>query len=150
MFGLIPFNRKANDISVRNDPFNFVSAFDDFFSDSFMPAFFASSNAIKADVRETDKEYIIEADMPGVKKEDIRLELRDGVLTIGVEHNEQIDEKKENYIRKERRYGSYSRSFRLDGVRQENVTAKYNDGVLTVNLPKTEESKPDSHRIDIQ
>ena len=150
MFGLVPFNRRANNIAVRNDPFDLANVFDDFFSDSFMPAFFTSANPIKADVRETDKEFIVEADMPGVKKEDIRLDLRDGVLTIGVEHNEQTNEEKENYIRKERRYGSYSRTFHVDGVNQENVSAKYNDGVLTVNLPKVEEEKPKSHKIDIQ
>ena len=71
------------------------------------------------------------------------------MLTIGVEHNEQIDEKRENYIRKERRYGSYCRSFSVDGVKQENVKAKYSGGVLTVHLPKTEEEKPKTHRIDI-
>ena len=150
MFGLIPYNRRTNEIESRNDPFELGSVFDDFFNDPFMPAFFTSANPIKADIRETDKEYIIEADMPGVKKEDIRLELRDGVLTIGVEHNEQKDEKRENYIRKERKYGSYSRTFHTEGVNQEDVTAKYNDGVLTVNLPKTEESKPKSNRINIQ
>lgn len=150
MFGMIPFNRRTNEITTRNDQFDFNSFFDDFFSDSFMPAFFTPSHAIRADVRETDKEYIVEADMPGVKKDEIKLDLRDGVLTIGVEHNEQKDEKNDNYIRKERRYGSYCRSFRVDGVDQEKVSAKYNDGVLTVNLPKQEETKPETHRIDIQ
>lgn len=150
MFGLVPFSRRTNEMTTRNNPFDLMSVFDDFFNDSFAPAFFTSTHPIKADIRETDKEIVIEADMPGVKKEDIRLELRDGVLIIGVEHNEQVDEKKDNYIRKERRYGSYSRTFRVDGVRQENVTANYNDGVLTVNLPKTEEEKPKSHRIDVQ
>ncbi len=150
MFGMIPFNRRNNEITTRNDMFDLNNFFDDFFSDSFMPAVFTPTHAIKADVRETDKEYIVEADMPGVKKEDIKLDLRDGVLTIGVEHNEQKDEKRDNYIRKERRYGSYCRSFRVDGIDQEKVSAKYSDGVLTVNLPKQEEAKPESHRIDIQ
>lgn len=150
MFGLVPFNRRANEIATRNDPFDFVSIFDNFFNDSFTPGFFTATPSIKADIKETDKEIIIEADMPGVKKEDIKLDLRDGILTIGVEQNEQAEEKKENYIRKERRYGSYSRSFRVDNVKQENVSAKYNDGVLTVSLPKQEEEKPKSHRIDVQ
>ena len=150
MFGLVPFNRRTNSMETRNNPFDFVSIFDDFFNDSFTPAFFTSAHPIKADIRETEKEYVIEADMPGVKKEDIKLDLRDGVLTIGVEQNEQSEDKRENYIRKERRYGSYCRTFHVDGIQQENVTAKYNDGVLTVSLPKSEESKPKSHRIDIQ
>lgn len=150
MFGLVPFNRRANDISTRNDPFDFANVFDNFFSDAFTPAFFTAGSSIRADIRETDKEYVIEADMPGVRKEDIKLDLRDGVLTIGVEHKEQVDEKRDNYIRKERRYGSYCRSFSVDGINQEGVTAKYNDGVLTVTLPKAEETKPKTHRIDIQ
>ncbi len=150
MFGLIPYNRRTNSIATRNDPFDLVSVFDDFFNDSFTSGFFTSARTIKADIREMDKEFVIEADMPGVKKEDIKLELRDGVLTIGVEHNEQVDDKRENYIRKERRYGSYSRSFQVDGVRQEDVTAKYSDGVLTVNLPKSELGKVSTHKIAIQ
>jgi HSP20 family protein len=144
MFGLVPFNRRANDLTVKNDVFDL---FEDFFNEPF--GFVASAHPIKADVRETDREYIVEADMPGVRKEDIRLELYDGILTIGVEHNEQTDEQRENYIRKERRYGSCSRNFQVDGVKQEDVTAKYNDGVLTVNLPKSAEGKPKTHRIDI-
>jgi HSP20 family protein len=148
MFGLVPFSKKDG-ISTRNDFLDLNSFFDNFFTDSLTSGFFQASQPIKADIRETDKEYILEADMPGVKKEDIRLELRDGVLTVGVEHNEEADETRENYIRKERRYGSYSRSFQVDGVKQENVTAAYKDGVLTVNLPKTEETKPRTHRIDI-
>lgn len=144
MFGLVPFNRRSNDLTVKNDVFDL---FEDFFNEPF--GFFASAHPIKADVRETDKEYIVEADMPGVRKEDIRLELNDGILTVGVEHNEQTEENREDYIRKERRYGSYSRSFQVDGVKQEDVTAKYSDGVLSVNLPKSEERKPITHKIDI-
>lgn len=148
MFGLVPFNRR-NGMSVRDDFLDLNSFFDNFFNDSFTTGFFQASHPIKADIRETDKEYIIEADMPGVKKEDIRLELRDGILTVGVERNEVEEEKRESYIRKERRYGSYCRSFQVDGVKQENVTASYKDGVLVVNLPKSEEAKPRTHRIDI-
>ena len=150
MFGMIPFSRRTNELATRNDPFDLSNVFDNFFNDSFAPALFTAGNTIKADIRETEKEFIIEADMPGVKKEDIRLELKDGVLTLGVEHNEQVNEEKDNYIRKERRYGSYSRCFHVDGVKQENISAKYNDGVLIVNLPKAEEAKPKSHKIDIQ
>ena len=149
MFGLVPFRRKVNDLAARRDFFDLENFFEDFWSWPFTTGFVAAPHPIKADIKETDKEYIIEADLPGVRKEDIRLELKNDVLTIGVEHNEQIDEKRENYIRKERRYRSYCRSFRVDGVKHENVKAKYNDGVLTVHLPKTEEDKPKTHRIDI-
>lgn len=149
MFGLVPFSRRTSDLARRNNTFSLENFFDDFFDDSFTTGFFTTAHPIKADVRENDKEYIVEADMPGVRKEDIRLELKDGVLTLGVEHKEEVNEEKDNYIRKERKYGSYSRSFSVDGVEQENVYAKYNDGVLTVTLPKSEEVKPKTHRIDI-
>lgn len=149
MFGLVPFTRRNQGLTTRNSLFDFGSVFDEFFNEPFAAVPFTSTQAIKADVRETEKEFIIEADMPGVKKEDIKLELRDGILTVGVEHNEQIDEKQDNYIRKERRYGSYCRSFSVDGVKQEDVSAKYNDGVLTVTLPKAEEVKEKTHKIDI-
>jgi len=149
MFGLVPFRRRNDDLSIRS-PFDLVSAFDDFFNDMFTPAFFAPYNPIRADISETDKEYIIEADMPGARKEDIRIELKDDILTIGVEHKEENDIRKDNYVRRERRYGSYCRSFRVDGVNQEKVTASYKDGVLKVVLPKLVESKPNSRRIEIQ
>lgn len=147
MFGLVPFG-KGNRISSRSDFFDLDNVFDNFFNDAFA-GFFSAANPIRTDIRETDKEYIIEADMPGVRKEDIRLEIQDGVLTIGVEHNEHVDEKRDNYIRRERRYGSYCRSFRLDGIKQDQVSAKYNDGVLVVTLPKSEEVKNRARRIDI-
>ena len=147
MFGLVPFNRR-NSLSSGRDIRSIDSFFDNFFNDTFA-GFFTTVNPIRADIRETDKEYIIEADLPGVRKEDIRLELEDGILTLGVEQNEQINEESENYIRRERRYGSYCRSFRVDGVREDKVSAKYENGVLTVKLPKTEVSKPKSRRIDI-
>jgi HSP20 family protein len=136
MFGLVPYNRK--------------SIFDDFFSDSLMPGFFTAANPMKADIRETEKEYVIDAEIPGAKKEDIKLELRDDTLTIAVEHSEQVNDEKDNYIRKERRYSSYSRSFYLENVRNEDVAAKYNDGILTVTLPKSKETRENKHRIEIQ
>lgn len=147
MFGLVPFSR-GNMLSSRSDFFDLDNVFDNFFNDT-IAGFFTTANPIRTDIRETDKEYIIEADMPGVRKEDIRLEIEDGVLTIGVEHNEHVDEKRDNYIRRERRYGSYCRSFHLDGIKQDKVSAKYNDGVLVVTLPKSEESKDRARRIDI-
>lgn len=150
MFGLVPYNRRNNELAGRNGIFDFRNIFDDFFSDSFMPTFFTSANPMKADIRETEKDYVIDAEIPGAKKEDIRLELRDDTLTIAVEHNEEVNEEKDSYIRKERRYGSYSRSFYVENVRNEDVSAKYNDGILTVTLPKSKETRENKHKIDIQ
>jgi HSP20 family protein len=151
MFGLTPY-RRGRSLARRDDMMDVRSIFDDFFSDSFMPmpGFFSGGNPIKADIRETDKEYIIDAELPGVNKEDIKIDLRDDNLVISVERNEHINEERENYIRKERRYGSYSRGFYAENVKHDEVTAKYDKGVLTITLPKSSEVQSKKRRIDIQ
>lgn len=143
MFGIVPF--RSNKMQERGSLFDIDSMFGDFFNDSA----FMGLNGIKADVRENEKEFIIEAEIPGVKKEDIKLELKDDRLTISVEKNEETKEEKDNYIRRERRYGSCSRSFYVENVKHEDVSAKYENGILSVVLPKSEVKKIDS-RINIQ
>lgn len=152
MFGLTPYNRRNSDLTKRNDIWDIRSVFDSFFNDTFsaFPSFLSSAHPMRADIRETEKEYVVDAEIPGANKEDIKLELRDDVLTISVEHNEEVNEERDSYIRKERRYGSYCRSFYVDGVKNDAVTAKYNNGVLTITLPKEEGAKEHRHRIDIQ
>lgn len=149
MFGLTPY-RKSNLNLRRVDPFNNGSIFDDFFNDSLIPGFFMAENPIKTDIRETEKEYIVEAELPGVTKEDIKIDLRDDVLSIFVEQNKEVNEERENYIRRERKYGSYCRNFYVDNVDNEKVTARYDNGVLFVTLPKAKETKDKKSRIDIQ
>lgn len=150
MFGLTPYNKRGHGLAGRNDFFDMSSIFDSFFEDPFRSVFFSAGNPMKADIRETEKEYIIDAELPGIKKEDIKLDLRDDTLTISVEHNEQVNEEKDNYIRRERRFGSFCRSFYVENVKHENVTAKYNDGILTVNIPKAEAGQERNRKIDIQ
>lgn len=148
MFGLTPFNRRNNEIAKRSG--DFMDLFEDFFQDPFMTTPFGGMHPIRADIRETEKEYLIDAEIPGVKKEDIKLDLRDDVLTISVEHNEEVKEERDQFIRRERRHGSYARSFYVDGVKHEGVTAKYNDGVLNIRLLKQEGQGTDRYKIDIQ
>lgn len=150
MFGLTPWNRKGNEIARRSDPFDLRSVFDNFFDDAFLPSVFASAHPIKTDIRETEKEYVVEAEIPGASKEDIKLDLRDDMLTISVERNEQVNEENDRFIRRERRFGSYSRSFYVENVKHEGVTAKYENGILKVTLPKAEEGRERKHTIDIQ
>ncbi|NMB96122.1 MAG: Hsp20/alpha crystallin family protein [Clostridiaceae bacterium] len=156
MFGLTPY-RKNSSLRKR-DGFGEISDFiDNFFNDSIMSPFLSGVNFLrnefspmKADVRETEKEYVIDVEIPGAKKENINLDLRDDVLNVCVEQNEIVNEERENYIRKERRYGSYSRSFYVPDVKHEEITAKYKDGILTINLPKTDDVRKKSRKIDIQ
>ena len=148
MYGLIPFRRRNN---AHKGDWDLPSLVDDFFTegfDGFLPAFL-TRGGIKADVKETDKEYIVEAEIPGAEKEDIKLELDDNTLTISVERKQEEREERHNYIRRERRYGSFSRSFYIDNIKHEDVKAEYKNGILKVVLPKKEETRVNRKRIDI-
>lgn len=135
--------------------FNKLANNDDFFN-SFGRSFFNSwSNelrSLKSDIKETDKDYVIKIDMPGVDKKDIALNFKDDVLTVDAKRDSFDDESdsKGNMIASERDYGTYSRSYRLPKVDGKKITAKYEDGVLTVTLPKTKEEIDKNHSIDIQ
>lgn len=95
------------------------------------------------DIRETDEAYIVEADVPGIKKEDIKIEVNDDVLTIKGERKDEHEEKKKDYHRIERQYGSFRRSVSIPGgIKHDAVEAKFDDGVLRVTLPKREDAKP--------
>jgi len=146
MFGIVPF-RNNNKIQERGSLFDMDSMFSDFFNGSFVGL--AGANSIKADIKENEKEFIIDAEIPGANKEDIKLDLKDDRLTISIEKSEETKEEKDNYIRRERRYGSSSRSFYVENVKKEDVTAKYENGILSIVLPKSETKKA-NNRIDIQ
>lgn len=145
MFGIVPF--RNNNIQGRTSLFDIDSMFNDFFNEPFMGIVGASS--IKADIKENENEFVIDAEIPGVVKEDIKLDLKNDRLTISVERTEESKEEKNNYIRRERRYGSTSRSFFVQNVKTEDVSAKYENGILTIVLPKSETKKLSS-RIEIQ
>jgi HSP20 family protein len=103
------------------------------------------------DVKETDKEIIIEAELPGMQEKDVSLTLQEGVLTVQGEKNVEHDETKENYHMMERRYGSFQRSLRLpDTVDENKVEARFENGVLRVTLPKRPEAAREHRRIEIK
>ena len=95
------------------------------------------------DVKETDEGYVIEADIPGLRKEDIHIEVTDDVVTLKGERKQEVDKKEKDYHRIERSYGSFRRSIqRPGGFKHDRVDAKFEDGVLRISLPKPEEAKP--------
>ncbi len=99
-------------------------------------------NVMKTDVKETDGSYEVAVDLPGFKKDEISADLKDGYLTIsaekGLDKNE--DDKDGNFIRRERYYGSCSRSFYVgNAVREEDIKAKFEDGLLKLSIPKKDE-----------
>jgi HSP20 family protein len=102
------------------------------------------------DVSETDGEYQIKAEIPDVKKEDVKVTVEDGVLTIQGERKHEKEEKGKKYHRVERSYGSFVRSFTLpDLVDEEKVKAEFKDGVLNLQLPKSEKAKPKAIEVTV-
>ncbi len=104
----------------------------------------AEGMAPALDVLERDNEYVVRAEMPGINKDNIEVTLADGVLTIAGESRQESEEKEgERLIRRERRYGKYTRTLRVGTqVDEKSVKAAYKDGILEVTLPKAEEVKP--------
>lgn len=93
----------------------------------------------RADVQETEKEYLLSISVPGVRKEDLKVDVRDDMLTISGERKAEKEEKGKTWLRKECSYGSFSRSFVLpEGMHPEDVKASYQDGVLKLTIPKPE------------
>ena len=103
------------------------------------------------DIEENEKNYLISAELPGIKKDDIHVELNNGMLTIRASHEESTEEKKEGVvIRRERRTGSYSRSFNVGkGVSEDDIKGEFTDGVLKLTVPKASVVEPVSKRIEI-
>ena len=102
------------------------------------------------DIGETNNAYLITADLPGLTKDEIKINYQDGVLTIHGEKQQEKEEKNKNYHRIERSYGVFERSFRLPSrIAADKIDAKYKDGVLTLTLPKTEEARPKEIPIKI-
>ena len=107
--------------------------------------------AFRTDIRDAGDHYLLEADLPGFQKGDIDLHLEDGVLTITAKHQETSEQKQEGkYICRERRVGSYARSFDMSGIQEDAISASYENGVLTLILPKQGEVIPQSRKIAIQ
>ncbi|HOO26014.1 MAG TPA: Hsp20/alpha crystallin family protein [Clostridiales bacterium] len=137
MAGLVPFNRRRNELV--NTGFNdFYDVLDDFFSDGFGLRRSLANDTFKVDVKEDDKGYYIEAELPGVKKEELKISLDEGRLSIGVEREEKVDDENKNYVHRERRYCSMRRSIYLPDADAANVSAKLENGELKVNVPKVE------------
>lgn len=123
--------------------------------DDFERGFFSNTvsgmSQFRTDISEKDDAYLLEADLPGFDKDNINIDLDGDVLTISAEQKTENEEKDKdgNYIRRERRYGSFSRSFDVAGIDTENIKADYKDGVLKLDLPKAKEQQPASRRITI-
>lgn len=99
----------------------------------------SKSDNMKCDIYELEGDYHIEMDIPGFDKKDISIEAKNGYLTVTAEKNSENNEDNKNYIRRERSYGKYERSFYLGDLDSENVEAEFKDGMLKITVPKKEE-----------
>ena len=113
-----------------------------------------AKNMMKTDVKETDKGYEVDVDLPGFKKDEIQLELNDGYLTISAEKGLDKDEEneKKHYLRRERYAGGMSRSFYVgEGITEKDIHAKYEYGILKLSIPKEQpKAVPEKHLISIE
>jgi len=106
--------------------------------------------APSVDISETDSEYLIKGEIPGVKKEDVKVTIQDGMLTIQGERKQEKEEKGKKFHRIERSYGSFVRSFRVPGDADENsVKAEFKDGMLNVTLAKSAKAKPKAIEVSV-
>ena len=141
---------------------NLFDDFDSWFSDPVEKRFFGKKNPLygkhaknlmKTDVRETKSSYEVDVDLPGFKKDEIKLELENGYLTISAAKGLDKDEKDKEtgkYIRRERYAGNLSRSFYIGDVKQEDVKAAFKNGILSITVPKEDkETKEEKKYITI-
>lgn len=114
-------------------------------------AFSTTEWSPKVDISETDKAFTIKAELPEVRKEDIKVNIENGMLSISGERKQEKEEKDKKFHRIERFYGSFMRSFTLPGnVDAAQIKAEYKDGMLNLSLPKTAENKPKATEVKIQ
>jgi HSP20 family protein len=145
MAGLVPFNR--NNVVGSNMGKHYANMIDDFFNDAWPMKMMNQSyySTFRLDVRDDEKEYTIEAEMPGVKKEDISVDMVDGRLTISLAKREMTEDTdtqaQTNYVHKERFMHATSRSVLLSDASCENITAKLEDGILRISVPKASTDK---------
>ena len=142
MLALRPF---ANTFSAY-DPFRDMERLErTFFGNDF---FSAPAPVFKTDIQDKGDHFLLEADLPGVTREDISIDVEGDRLTVRAERKSEREEK--DYLCIERSYGTYSRSFDISAIKAEEITASYENGVLTLKLPKKESEAPASRRIEIQ
>lgn len=149
--------RRSRELTAR-DPFRSLQQqVNRLFEETFGPSFpgeetlGVSTWAPSCDIYETDNEIVLKAELPGVKKEDVKVDIENNVLTLRGERKFEEETKKENFVRIERSYGNFLRSFSLPtAVDTSKINAEFKDGILQVILPKREESKPKTIEVKVK
>lgn len=140
MLNLMPFSHREDNL------FNYLDNLEkNFFGDMDQ-----NLSQFRTDIIDDGDHYTMKADLPGFAKEDIHIDLNDNTLTIHAEHNEENEMKQDNYVRRERRYGSFSRSFDVTNINTSDIDASYTNGVLELKLPKLEVTVPEPRKIEVK
>ena len=146
---------------VKWDPFRNVAALQDRINRIFDESFSRTADVNddismsawkpSVDIYETDEAIILKAELPGIKKEDVSVEIKDNVLTLRGERVEDKKIKEGSYFRKERCFGTFSRAFNLQHrVQPDKIKAKFKDGILEIEIPKPEEEKPKQITVNVE
>jgi HSP20 family protein len=149
-------SKEAKDMDiVKYRPNGMIELFNDTWSRFFDPFFDAvpsSTHRVPAiDVKESAEGYSLEAELPGITDKDIEVKLEGNMLTLSTKKEERKEEKKENYLLKERKSYSFTRSFVVpEDVNAEKISAEFKNGLLTLSLPKTEKAKPKTLEIKVK
>lgn len=141
MFELMPFSREERSL------FDYLNQME--------RSFFGGGNpAVKqfcTDILDKGDHYLLQAELPGFAKEEIQIHLDGDRLTVSAEHKEETEEKQDGqFVRRERRYGSFARSFDVSGIDATGIRAAYNNGVLELTLPKQQAQVPPTRQIEVQ
>ena len=143
MIKLTPFY--SRNINAYNPFYEMERLEKAFFGDSTQPAVF------RTDISDNGEAYVVESDLPGVNKEDIDINIGDGILTVKAERKyESSDESAGKYLRRERAYGSFERSFNISDIDAEKIDAEFKNGVLVLTLPKKLPEAPKSRRLEVR
>ena len=142
MIKITPFYSRS--VGAYNPFYEFDRLERAFFGDSAQPV------AFKTDIRENDSAYIVESDLPGMNKEDIDINISDDILTVKAERKYEASDEIGAYIRRERAYGAFERSFNISEIDADKIDAVFENGVLVLTLPKKLPDEPKSRRLEIR
>lgn len=137
MLSLTPYRK--NRVAAPDDVVNFYDMVDHFFNDVQSPFKGFEEKSFKIDVKENDNEYLVDAELAGYDKDEVRIRFDDGRLMISAEKKDEINEEKEHYIHRERSFESMQRVIRLADVIEEDIKASFDNGVLKIIAPKSKE-----------
>lgn len=142
IFNLVPY-RSSNSVSSYFDEMEKMMS-------SAFPSVLGYSGGFRTDIADKGDHYLLEAELPGFAKENIHINIEGDLLTISAKREDNKEEKEKQYVRRERSFASFERSFDISEVKAEEISANYSNGVLEMSLPKKVPATPVSKRIEIQ